>query len=381
MKRTIAMILLALLVTTMAWGQIGKSIVVRAGSPEDHLLLQITAEPDFEKRLQLLGQFVEQFGSSDVVLLGYELYQSTYLGLQDYDHSMEYGEKLVSADPENAGAHANLVRAAAEKGDSDKVATYGERLGQLFQRVRAMAPPPPWSEADWTNRREEWLGAQKSDYEFVEYTLFRTAVGEKDAMRKINYLDRFAAAFPNSAYLSQLPVQYAFAYQQKGDMAKMEEYADKMLASDPNNLAILLLVADSISERGGDLAKATNYAKKVLALMQEGGHRPEGMTDEQWAEQRKVSEGLAHSSLGQTYIRQNRTQAGIAELRAASPLLKSDTFSYVRNLYRLGFMYARLNQLDQARTILTEAVSIPGPYQALSQELLDKVNRARAGRR
>jgi len=37
-----------------------------------------------------------------------------------------------------------------------------------------------------------------------------------------------------------------------------------------------------------------------------------------------------------------------------------------------------LNKLTEARDVLTEAVKIPGPLQAMSQDLLTKVNTARA---
>jgi hypothetical protein len=47
-------------------------------------------------------------------------------------------------------------------------------------------------------------------------------------------------------------------------------------------------------------------------------------------------------------------------------------------LYRLGFAYAKLSRITEARDILTEAVKIPGAMQPMSQDLLAKVNAARA---
>jgi hypothetical protein len=44
----------------------------------------------------------------------------------------------------------------------------------------------------------------------------------------------------------------------------------------------------------------------------------------------------------------------------------------------LGFAYAKLSRVNEARDVLTEAVKIPGPVQAMSQDLLSKVNAARA---
>jgi hypothetical protein len=55
-----------------------------------------------------------------------------------------------------------------------------------------------------------------------------------------------------------------------------------------------------------------------------------------------------------------------------------DDQPYARALYGLGFAYGKLNKLTEARDALNEAVKIPGPLQAMSQDLLTKVNAARA---
>jgi hypothetical protein len=79
------------------------------------------------------------------------------------------------------------------------------------------------------------------------------------------------------------------------------------------------------------------------------------------------------------YLKQEKTAASIPELRTASTLLKGqDDQQYARALYGLGFAYGKLNKLTEAREVLTEAIKIPGPLQSMSQDLLAKVNSARA---
>jgi len=41
-------------------------------------------------------------------------------------------------------------------------------------------------------------------------------------------------------------------------------------------------------------------------------------------------------------------------------------------------VYAKLNRVSESRDVLTEAVKISGPVQSMSQDLLTKVNAARA---
>ncbi len=63
----------------------------------------------------------------------------------------------------------------------------------------------------------------------------------------------------------------------------------------------------------------------------------------------------------------------------ATGLLKGQNdVQYSIALYRLGFAYAKLIRNTEAREVLMEAVKIPGPMQSMSQDLLNKVNAARA---
>jgi len=94
---------------------------------------------------------------------------------------------------------------------------------------------------------------------------------------------------------------------------------------------------------------------------------------------RKLSAGVAHSVVGYAYLKQDKATAAVPELKSAVGLLKGqDEQQYSIALYRLGFAYAKLNKIGEAREVLTEAVKIAGPVQAMSQDLLTKVNAARA---
>jgi hypothetical protein len=69
----------------------------------------------------------------------------------------------------------------------------------------------------------------------------------------------------------------------------------------------------------------------------------------------------------------------ITELKSATALLKGqDEQQFAVAAFYLGWDYAKLSKLTEARAALTEVVSIPGPVQAPAKELLTKVNTARA---
>jgi hypothetical protein len=78
-------------------------------------------------------------------------------------------------------------------------------------------------------------------------------------------------------------------------------------------------------------------------------------------------------------MKEDKTAAAVPELKSASALLKGlDDQQYAVALYRLGYAYAKLNRVNEARDVLTESAKISGPVQSLSQDLLAKVNAARA---
>jgi len=121
----------------------------------------------------------------------------------------------------------------------------------------------------------------------------------------------------------------------------------------------------------GSIAKAVTDSQKAITVAK--------ADDPDADKSRKLSAGVAHSILGYAYIKQDKTPASIPELKAGAALLKGqDDQQYSIALYRLGFAYAKLNRVNEARDVLAEAVKIPGPVQNMSQDLLAKVNAARA---
>ena len=134
----------------------------------------------------------------------------------------------------------------------------------------------------------------------------------------------------------------------------------KLLATNPNSLPALLLLAGSYVDdaKPGSLAKATTYAQKAIVVAK--------ADDPDADKSRKLSAGVAHSIVGYAYIkaRQNRSGDSGIESQRQDLLKGQDDQQYSVALYRLGFAYAKLNKVAEAREVLTEAVKIPGPVQA-----------------
>src|ERR1700731_3707453 len=132
---------------------------------------------------------------------------------------------------------------------------------------------------------------------------------------------------------------------------------------------MLLLLSDYYCDKADQLAKAETYAKKAISQLG-AAPKPEGVTDEQWAQQRSLQKGLALSSLGQVNIQKKNNAQAVENLKAASSLLKPDANGYARNQYRLGFALLNLKRVPEAKAALTDAASVNSPYKTLAQDKL-----------
>jgi tetratricopeptide (TPR) repeat protein len=166
---------------------------------------------------------------------------------------------------------------------------------------------------------------------------------------------------------------YTLGPGQLNDSARLVTFGEKSLAANPNSMPTLLMLANTYVEESkpANWGKAVAYSQKVIALAKE--------TEPDADRTRKLSAGVAHSTLGYAYMKQDKTTAAIPELKSASALLKGqDDVAYATALYRLGYAYAKTNKTTDAREVLSEAIKIAGPLQQPSKELLEKVNSARS---
>jgi len=367
---SVALLLFWALQTSAVAQQIGKFVPVQAGSEADHALAEINASTDPAKKLELIQKFADGSGKEgDYPLLAYGLFVDYYLGQKSYDKAFEYGDKIFALDPDSFQNAINMVRAAAEKGDVDRLISYGGTASGIMQRFKASAAPAGTPDALWAEQKARTLEANKDNYTYIQQLVFSGVYQAKDAAKRAALLVKFAGLFPDSPYAGQALGVAATSYQQAQNAPKMLEVANGLLAKDPDNLGMLLLLSDYYCEKPDQLDKAATYAKKAISLL-DTAPKPEGMTDEQWAQQKSLQKGLALSSLGQVNIGKKDNAQAVENLKAAAPLVKPDDGSYARNQYRLGFALLNLKRNAEAKDAFTQAASVNSPYKAMA---LDKL--------
>jgi tetratricopeptide (TPR) repeat protein len=356
--------------------QLGKNVMIPAGSETDRQLTAINAATDPAQKLQLIDQFSQAHPDGDLQIVADEQYVSYYINAKQYDKAFEYGDKLLALDPDNYSNAVNMVRAANEKGDTEKLYAYGEKAAGILERFRAMNAPEGAPADNWARMKAEKLESIKDNEDYIEQSLIRAAYGVKDPNKKADYLQRFAKMYPDTPQGEQALTVAASAYQQAQNRAKMQEVANSVLAKDPNNVGVLLLLADDYSERADQLDKAEAYAKKASSVV-DTAKKPENLTDDQWKQQTSIQKGLALSALGQINIEKKQNAVAVDNFIKAAPLLKSNALLYARNQYRLGYAYLNLKKNPEAKQAFTEAASLDTPFKAPAQQKLSELGAAK----
>jgi tetratricopeptide (TPR) repeat protein len=355
--------------------QLGKNIVIPAGSEVDREINAINSA-DPSQKLQLIDEFSKAHPDGDYQILADDQYVNYYINVKQYDKAFEYGDKLFALDPDNFQNALNMVRAANEKGDTEKLFAYGEKATSIIQAYQKGAPPAGTDAETWERAKAEKLAPQKDNIEYVRQSLVSAAYNTKDPARRANYFERIAKMYEGTAGGTQALSMAAFAFQQAQERPKMIASANGVLAKDPDNIGMLLLLADDYSEKGEQLDKAETYAKKALSLA-DSAKKPDTATDEQWKRETSMQKGLALSALGQISIAKKLNTQAVDYLTKAAPQLKSSGVPYARNQYRLGFAYLNLKKNPDAKQAFTDAASVDSPYKGPAQQKLAELGSAK----
>jgi tetratricopeptide (TPR) repeat protein len=351
-------------------------ITIPAGTDEDHALQAITSEQDPQKKLTMYEDFVQKFSSNPAaVAYGNWQISQAYQAAGDMQKALDYGDKALVGAPHNLDILVSQASLAQQAKNHSKLMDYAAKGGEVCLSIAKQPKPEGMSDEDYTRMVSDQKESTKNSCEFLETSGYNVITTETDPKSRMADIEKFTAAYPDSKF--QEPVSnyamYTLGPDQLNDKARLVSFGEKVLASNPNSLAALLLLANFYGDdsKPGSGAKAITYSQKVIEVA-----KPDAPDADK---SRKISAGVAHNTIGWAYLKQEKTAGAITELKVAAALLKGqDEQQYARALYGLGFAYGKLNKLTEAREVLTEAAKIQGPLQAMSQDLLTKVNTARA---
>lgn len=376
MKRCVGSLLAVLFTVAMLFAQAAaqvERIVIAAGTDEDHALQAITNEQDASKRLAMYEDFVQKFSSNpQAAAYGNWQLAQAYQASGDLGKSLEYGDKALVTSPRNLEILVSQQGTAMQAKNNAKAIAYSAKGGEICHSIAKQTKPEGMSDEDFARKVAEEKEANQSNCDFLETSGINVIAAETDPKSRMEEIEKFSAAYPDSKYNDQVSnyAIYTLGPGQLNDQARLVSFGEKMLASNPNSLMALVLLANHYSEISNS-AKSIGYAQKAIEVA-----KPDAPDADK---SRKLSAGVCHNIIGWAYFKQDKTSSAITEFRAASALLKGqDEQQYANSLYGLGSVYGKMGRFTEAREVLTEAVKIQGPVQAMSQDLLSKVNAARA---
>jgi tetratricopeptide (TPR) repeat protein len=317
--------------------------------------------------------FLKQFSSNPqaVAYANWQLAQA-YQSTGDLPKALDYGDKALASAPHSLDILVSQASIAQQMKNNAKLLDYSVRGGELYNSI-GKTKPDGISDQDFATQTAEQKSAARNSYEFLEAAAFNVIVDETSAKARMSDIDRFTPAFPASRFDEPVASYAMMALTELKDTSRVVAYGEKALAANPNNLAALLLLANNYVDdpKPGSVGKGAAYAQRAIAAAKADAPDADRA--------RKLSGGVAHSTLGYAYMKQEKTAAAIPELKSAAALLNGvDDQQYAVAQYRLGYAYAKLSHNTEARDALMAAAKIPGPVQPLSQDLLAKVNAARA---
>jgi tetratricopeptide (TPR) repeat protein len=348
-------------------------IVIAAGTDEDKALQAISNEQDAQKKLSMYEEFVQKFSSNpQAVAYGDWQISQAYQASGDLQKALDYGDKALVSSPHNLDILVWQVNVAQQAKNNAKVMDYAAQGGGLCRSIAKQSKADGMSDEDFARKVADDKAQSQNNCDFMETSAFNVITTENDPKSRMAEIEKYTVAFPDSKFNNQVSnyAMYTLGPGQLNDQARLVSFAEKILGNDPNSLPALLLLANHYAEANSS-AKAITYAQKAIDVAKADAPDAD--------KSHKLSAGAAHNILGWAYFKQDKTTAAITEFKAASGLLKGlDEGQYASSLYGLGSAYAKISRLTEAREALTEAAKIPGSVQSLSQDLLAKVNAARA---
>ena len=354
--------------------------VVVAGSAEDTLMTAVSGASDPQKQVDALDQYAQAHADSKFMSCADEYYTLAYLKLNNYPKVIEYGEKALAIPYQDTMILLNLTKAYVGAGQATDMAF--AVIDKAPDEMKAELPsrPSTLSDADWQKTQSDFNTQMKDISAYEEYAFFTLLPRIQDANQRIKDLDAFAKSYP-TGNASELDMAYFVAYKGLNNTAKADGYGEKAIAADPNNIQALNLVAFDEAFSRTNPTQAATYAHKVLELAPTL-NKQDGMTDEQFSQQRDSQLGVAHLTLGYVDFlnaaRSKRVLPAEEEFKTAIDLLKAQPDYQAQALYFLGYAYEFQSPPNHhlATEALTRAVSMPSPWQGQARELLAKVKHA-----
>jgi tetratricopeptide (TPR) repeat protein len=174
----------------------------------------------------------------------------------------------------------------------------------------------------------------------AEYNAYMGAVQQTDPSAKISGLEAFLTQYPNSVMKEDALETLMGVYQQKGDVAKMGDSAQRLLQVNPNNVKALAIVTYSkIAQQ--NLPEAKQYGQKGLQALSTFT-KPENMSQQDYDKLKQGLSSIFNRAVGLAALNDKDYPTAATSLRAAVEAAPTD----VNVIYPLSQAYLKQTPPD-----------------------------------
>jgi tetratricopeptide (TPR) repeat protein len=169
----------------------------------------------------------------------------------------------------------------------------------------------------------------------------------------------------------------AYSYQQKGDVLKMQIYAEKTLEVNPKYHEAMLMLAEAIErqtqehdlDRDQKLSDVQKYANQAIETVQTAPKPNSQMTDEDWEKNKKNEIAEAHNDLGVAAMIAKKNDIAIAEFKTAIDTAATPEPAYE---IRLASVYRDTGKNDEAIALCDKIgaeANVPAQIKQIAQSI------------
>ena len=334
-----------------------------------------------EEQIAALEKYAQEHSDSKFIPCVNEYFTAVYLKTGDYEKAIKYGEKDLAANYTSLSLIVNLLKAYVGAGNpSPNAFAVAAKAAQQMKTESNLTKPPNTSDEQWIRIQHDEDDAIKQDRAYIEYAFFALILRVRDGAKRVQYLDSFAKAYPDTPNRGQLDYNYFLAYELTGGSAKAEEWGEKAIVDDPNSVEALNALAYHYAlARGTHLDKAAKYARKAASIIPTM-KKSEGTSDRDFANFKNLQLGMAHLTQGYALLKaaeaDRKVAPAIDQLKAASgmlgssPELEGEALYFLAVAYELQWPVPNHHLADAA---LTKGSGISSRWQGQSQDMLEKV--------
>lgn len=382
MTRLPALLLMCLLLTNLASAQGDiRDPAINTETEEGALISQAAQTEDDGTRTKLMETFVEKFSGHGAIGYVYLQLQGLHLAAGDFDKTIEYGKKLLAMVPEDVEVRQNLTKGY------EGAQNFEALLPHLIETKPHAEKETQLPEPEYEDEVEAWQGRidySKGVIQYIEYSLYTSALKITDPTKKIEYMDAIREHYPEGQYAGTLDDFYVQAYQQQGDGEKMLAAMERVVQSDPTNEFYIFTLAESAA-RQAQYDKAKSYAEQLIQAMEQKP-KPDNQTEEDWVKHKTLFSTYGSYILGKVAVlqagenKQAYRDARTTLLATVDPIKEQGGEHYGILAYMLGICYVKLDvdgdNIAQATKWMGASAAETHPYQGEAQKTLGAIRKA-----